>query len=246
MKNKETIIDSIDVSKCRAYMPELDRDNCIALAHNGGSECEKTHDCYFKQLARAKEEIKKLKVQIENEKQALQIDIDNLNQACLDLNQENDDLQNKLQAKEHELIMAKADLCKGCKYKNEKLKSQLNNNQQEDDRGYCETYDCKYYNNLEECQKQNCWYKNYSKEHTKNVLLKKQLQAKEQEIEILKTQNIALQTMEFEEKKKYKKALKRIEHLVTHAFCLTIGTNKDTANLAQQIMRIVAKAKDGE
>lgn len=63
---------------------------------------------------------------------------------------------------------------------------------------------------------------------------------------ILKTQNIALQTMEFEEKKKYKKALKRIEHLVTHAFCLTIGTNKDTANLAQQIMRIVAKAKDGE
>lgn len=164
MKNKETIIDSIDVSECMLYKGYC---RIAALCDYSGHLCEVTSNCYFKQLARAKEEIKKLKVQIENEKQALQIDIDNLNQACLDLNQENDDLQNKLQAKE-------------------------------------------------------------------------------QEIEILKTQNIALQTMEFEEKKKYKKALKRIEHLVTHAFCLTIGTNKDTANLAQQIMRIVAKAKDGE
>lgn len=29
------------------------------------------------------------------------------------------DLKNKLQAKEHELIMAKADLCRGCQYRND-------------------------------------------------------------------------------------------------------------------------------
>lgn len=58
----------------------------------------------------------------------------------------------------------------------------------EDDRGYCETYDCKYYENLKECQKQNCWYRYYSKEHIKNIQIKKQLQAKEQECEKLKTQ----------------------------------------------------------
>lgn len=43
---------------------------------------------------------------------------------------------------------------------------------------------------------------------------------------------------------KYKQALESIEQLVTHAFCLTNGTNKDTANLAQQIMCLVAKAKE--
>lgn len=43
---------------------------------------------------------------------------------------------------------------------------------------------------------------------------------------------------------KYKRALDEIEHLVTHAFCLTIGTNKDTADLAKQIMRLVAKAME--
>lgn len=99
MKNKETIIDSIDVSECMLYKGYC---RIAALCDYSGHLCEVTSNCYFKQLARAKEEIKKLKVQIENEKQALQIDIDNLNQACLDLNQENDDLQNKLQAKEQE------------------------------------------------------------------------------------------------------------------------------------------------
>lgn len=48
------------------------------------------------------QEIENLKAQIKNEQHALQIDIDNLNQACLDLNQENDGLRNNLQAKEQE------------------------------------------------------------------------------------------------------------------------------------------------
>ena len=74
----------------------------------------------------------------------------------------------------------------------------------EDDRGYCETYDCKYYENLKECQKQNCWYRYYSKEHIKNIQIKKQLQAKEQECEKLKTQILSLQTMEIEELEKLK------------------------------------------
>lgn len=38
-----------------------------------------------------------LKAQIENEKQALQIDIDNLNKACLDLSQENEELKHQIE-----------------------------------------------------------------------------------------------------------------------------------------------------
>lgn len=120
MTDKQIIINGIDVSKCNF---RLEQDNqqkcecCHAIGFGVICDCEQWHNCYFKQLARAKEEIEKLKAQIENEKQALQIDIDNLNQACLDLNQENDDLQNKLQAKEqlsvkqsHELIRLRKEL----------------------------------------------------------------------------------------------------------------------------------------
>lgn len=120
MTDKQIIINGIDVSK---YNFRLERDNqqkcecCHATGFGVICDCEQWHNCYFKQLARAKEEIEKLKAQIENEKQALQIAIDNLNQACLDLNQENDDLQNKLQAKEqlsvkqsHELIRLRKEL----------------------------------------------------------------------------------------------------------------------------------------
>lgn len=114
MTDKQIIIDGIDVSKCK-WHTNLIMD-CLEIPLQP-SKCKNDKDCYFKQLARAKEEIEKLKAQIENEKQALQIDIDNLNQACLDLNQENDDLQNKLQAKEqlsvkqsHELIRLRKEL----------------------------------------------------------------------------------------------------------------------------------------
>ena len=48
----------------------------------------------------------------------------------------------------------------------------------------------------------------------------------------------------FEEQEKYKKVLDKIEQLSTQVFCLTNGTNKDTADLAKQIMRLVAKVKD--
>lgn len=111
MTDKQIIINGIDVSKCEYY------GKYSTYCRIDEELCSGNPDCHFKQLARAKEEIEKLKAQIENEKQALQIDIDNLNQACLDLNQENDDLQNKLQAKEqlsvkqsHELIRLRKEL----------------------------------------------------------------------------------------------------------------------------------------
>lgn len=139
MTDKQIIINGIDVSKCEYY-------GKYSTYYRIDEElCSGNPDCHCKQLARAREENEKwkhqaelgsdttdrltkdierlseenekLKSQIENEKQALQIDIDNLNQACLDLNQENDDLRNKLQAKEqlsvkqsHELIRLRKEL----------------------------------------------------------------------------------------------------------------------------------------
>ena len=109
MTDKQIIINGVDVSLCKHYKHN-DKNSGWSSCTSKDEEhihvvnplcCEKK-DCYYKQLTRAKEENEKLKNQIKNEKQALQIDIDNLNQVCLDLNQENDDLLNKLQAKEQE------------------------------------------------------------------------------------------------------------------------------------------------
>lgn len=113
MKNK-VIINGIDVSKCVSYDDCNGHNICCYLDTREdkipfANFCVENKNCYFKQLKRAEQklakkeqEIEKLKVQIKNEKQASQIDIDNLNQACLDLNQENDNLLNKFQAKEQE------------------------------------------------------------------------------------------------------------------------------------------------
>ena len=95
MTDKQMIY-GIDVRECQHY------GKCSTNCYVVDEPCSDNPNCYYKQLARAKEENEKLKNQIKNEKQALQIDIDNLNQACLDLNQENDDLLNKLQAKKQE------------------------------------------------------------------------------------------------------------------------------------------------
>lgn len=124
----KTIINGIDVSNCEYLSPLNNGINaCIAGKRQvlKYRVCECNHNCYFKQLARAKEEIEKwkhqaelgsdtadrlskeledknqeiekLKSQIENEKQALQIDIDNLNHACLDLSQENEELKHQIE-----------------------------------------------------------------------------------------------------------------------------------------------------
>lgn len=134
MTDKEIIIDGVDVSECDNLKYDhigcdIDQTYCLG------------NDCHFKQFERIKQEVKrwkhqavlgrytvdrltkdierlsdengKLKSQIKNEKQALQIDIDNLNQACLDLNQENDDLLNKLQTKEQECEELKREIAFG-------------------------------------------------------------------------------------------------------------------------------------
>ena len=114
----------------------------------------------------------------------------------------------------------------------EKLKSQQNNDQKEDDRGYCETYDCKYYDNFEECQKQNCWYKCYSKEYAKNVQLKKELKAKEQECEELKKDCPKRCKSD-----KYKQALDEIEHILE-------TYSDDDWKATREIENIISKAKE--
>lgn len=187
------IINNIEVDECVKY----DKEQYLSC-NMYYCQCVEIPNCYFKQLARAKEENEKLKSQITS-------------QDC-----EIYDLKSQLQAKEHELIMMKADLCRGCQYRND--------------------------------------YKN----------IQTTFQTKEQEIEQVKKFVAGLMfdvdcanwferfVFTFEDWKtelgndrdKYKQALDEIEQLVTHSFCLTIGTNKDTANLAKQIMCLVAKAKE--
>lgn len=63
-----------------------------------------------------------------------------------------------------------------------------------------------------------------------------QLQAKEQEIDTLKTQLLAVQTMEFEEKERYKQALDEVEKMCKdHPFC--------DCSCGQDILDIINKAK---
>lgn len=121
----KTIIDGIDVQDCHEWYSLPDSKLYCKISNEGDFSCKSNPNCYFKQLARAKGEIEKwkhqaelgsdttdrltkdierlsgenekLKSQIENEKQALQIDIDNLNQACLDLSQENEELKHQIE-----------------------------------------------------------------------------------------------------------------------------------------------------
>lgn len=119
------VIDGIDVQDCHEWYSLPDSKLYCKISNEGDFTCKSNPNCYFKQLARAKGEIEKwkhqaelgsdttdrltkdierlseenekLKSQIENEKQALQIDIDNLNQACLDLSQENEELKHQIE-----------------------------------------------------------------------------------------------------------------------------------------------------
>lgn len=119
MSEKSTIVDGISVSECEYYGKCSKIEKWKHQAELGSD----TADRLSKELEDKNQENEKLKLQIENEKQALQIDIDNLNQACLDLNQENDDLLNKLQAKEQEVERLKKEnqyhINTYCHFKNE-------------------------------------------------------------------------------------------------------------------------------
>ena len=89
----KTIIDGISVSKCEYYGKCSEIEKWKHQAELGSD----TADRLSKELEDKNQEIEKLKAQIENEKQALQIDIDNLNQACLDLSQENEELRHQIE-----------------------------------------------------------------------------------------------------------------------------------------------------
>lgn len=89
----KTIIDGIDVSKCEDYGKCSEVEKWKHQAELGSD----TTDRLTKDIERLSEENEKLKSQIKNEKQALQIDIDNLNQACLDLSQENEELKHQIE-----------------------------------------------------------------------------------------------------------------------------------------------------
>ena len=69
------------------------------------TSCNDTDKCFIKLLYQ----------QVEQKEQ----EYEDYKIANAEFEKENDDLRNKLQAKELELIMTKADLCRGCQYKND-------------------------------------------------------------------------------------------------------------------------------
>lgn len=107
------IIDGIDVRDCCEWYSLPDGKLYCRINNKGDFTCKSNPDCQFKQLARAKQENKKLE-KIINNKSAERFCND-----YLETFKENERLKSELQAKELELIMAKADLCRGCQYKND-------------------------------------------------------------------------------------------------------------------------------
>ena len=69
------------------------------------TSCNDTDKCFIKLLYQ----------QVEQKEQ----EYEDYKIANAEFEKENNDLRNKLQAKEHELIMTKADLCRGCQYRND-------------------------------------------------------------------------------------------------------------------------------
>ena len=113
MTDKQIIIDGIDVSGCKDRYFGWDNSTCQNTGNSCPDlKCENNHNCYYKQLARAKQENKKLKKIINKSAERFCNDY-------LKTFKENERLKSELQAKELELIMAKADLCRGCQYKND-------------------------------------------------------------------------------------------------------------------------------
>ena len=115
MTDKQIIIDGIDVSKCKYIdIENFEKPMCPCITQRNECErpCEDKKNCYYKQLARAKQEDKKLEKIVNKSAERFCNDY-------LETFKENERLKSELQAKELELIMAKADLCRGCQYKND-------------------------------------------------------------------------------------------------------------------------------
>ena len=112
MTDKQIIIDGIDVRDCCEWYSLPDGKLYCRINNKGDFTCKSNSDCQFKQLARAKQENKKLEKIINKSAERFCNDY-------LETFKENERLKSELQAKELELIMAKADLCRGCQYKND-------------------------------------------------------------------------------------------------------------------------------
>ena len=72
MRDKQRIIDGVDVSECKKYEHEIVR--CNATLENMcfcGGRCtdKKNADCYFKQLKRKEQECEELKAEIKKQKE---------------------------------------------------------------------------------------------------------------------------------------------------------------------------------
>lgn len=122
MTNK-TIINGIDVSKCKFYQSLGRHIFCFCTdLRNGnmpfGIHCENYKDCYFKQLKRKEQEYERLKRDYFKQNKWLQEqkqEYENYKIANAELEKENDELQNKLQAKDQEcekLIKEKSEIKK--------------------------------------------------------------------------------------------------------------------------------------
>lgn len=92
MENK-TIIDGIDVSECKHYT-NLNM-NCLELPTQP-FKCQNDKNCYFKQLARAKEENEKLKSDLDFERskrKTFQTELQAKEQECEELKQEKEKIK---------------------------------------------------------------------------------------------------------------------------------------------------------
>lgn len=61
---KEMIIDGIDVSECNFRLERDNRQKCECCHATGFGvicDCEKWHNCYFKELKRAEQKLEKIK-----------------------------------------------------------------------------------------------------------------------------------------------------------------------------------------
>ena len=120
MKNKQIIIDNIDVSGCKNFScGKCEEENKIPRTINHfTADCRMYPNCYYKQLERVKQENKRL-LDIINAKPLETVDIDS--------SFEIEKLKEQLQAKEQECEELKKELeavyddCKGCPTCNEAL-----------------------------------------------------------------------------------------------------------------------------
>lgn len=178
------------------------------------TSCNDTDKCFIKLLYQ----------QVEQKEQ----EYEDYKIANAEFEKENNDLRNKLQAKEHELIMTKADLCRGCQYRNDY--KNLFKTHKSKEQELQEAMDNYVQLDLQRV-----------KEYNELVDLYK---AKEQECEELIGQRDKLEfgnNILEHERNRYKHALDNIEHQVTELF---LGVENKDRTYCEKILDIINSVKD--